>query len=42
MKLTYHYHRYSNLVSSEEGFNEDYQELINSLESIFIADLLAV
>jgi hypothetical protein len=40
MKLTYHYHRYSNLVSSEEGFSEDYQELINCLESISDLDLV--
>ena len=40
MKLTYHYHRYSNLVSSEDGFSEDYQELINSLESISDMDLV--
>ena len=40
MKLTYHYHRYSNLVSSEEGFSEDYQELINTLEAISDMDLV--
>ena len=40
MKLTYHYHRYSNLVAQEEGFKEDYQELVNVLENISDRELI--
>ena len=40
MKLTYHYHRYSNLVAQEEEFKEDYQELVNVLENISDRELI--
>lgn len=40
MNLTYHYHRHSNLLTEEEGFKEDYQELVYALESISDMDLV--
>ena len=40
MNLTYHYHRHSNLVVEEAEFKEDYQELVNALETISDIDLV--
>ena len=40
MNLTYHYHRHSNLVTEEAEFKEDYQELVNALETISDIDLV--
>lgn len=40
MRLTYYYHRHSNLVAEEGEFKEDYQELINTLEAITDIDLV--
>ena len=40
MNLTYHYHRHSNLLTEEEGFKEDYQELVYALETISDMDLV--
>jgi hypothetical protein len=40
MNLAYHYHRHSNLLTEEEGFKEDYQELVYALETISDMDLV--
>ena len=40
MNLTYHYHRHSNLVTEEAEFKEDYQELVNALETISDIDIV--
>ena len=40
MKLTFHYHRYSNLVTEVNEFKDDYQELISALGVISDADLV--
>ena len=39
MNLTYYYHRNSNLLVEDEEFVKDYQELVNSLETISDKDL---
>ena len=39
MNLTYYYHRNSNLLVEDEEFEEDYQELVNALETISDKDL---